>query len=230
MGSQPDQYKNTWYTLMGVYRVYIPTGGTYIAKFVTPAGENLWPKFVEAKYEDTGPDGCEGVDLNIQFDDSSSPAQCQELIETGEDGEGWMHSGGGVYASEDGVLENRNRDSYANGLVHYLDVRCLDEGTVFNFTAKVQLFDEVGGSLNCDASGRKCPFFRLISSAGPEGTTTAYREFFGFTSWQVEGWNIVSATIMISSEEAAKSKSMVYIYGSSHAWGLRVKDVSMVPV
>ena len=44
------------------------------------------------------------------------------------------------------------------------------------------------------------------------------------------GWNEVDAVVTLLEEEAAKSKSMLHIYGSPEAWALRIKDVSLKKV
>ena len=222
-----------FYMLTAHYRLYLPIGGSYVATFVdSEASSPIWPAYVDTIYEDSDPDGCNGEALNYSYDGSGDPEKCDQLIQTGVGS--WLHSGGGVYnvssVGDGWYLENRERDSWANGLVQYLDTRCYQTGATYHFTAKVMLADESGSALDCDPSVRKCPVFRLNSSGGPPGTTTVYNEFFTFSSWSSTGWNEVDAIITISEEEATKSKGMVHIYGSPEAWALRIKDVSMEKV
>lgn len=222
-----------FYMLSAHYRLYLPVGGSYVASFSdSETGTGVWPQYVDTIYEDTNPDGCGGVPLNYVYDGSNDPKSCDELIQTGDGA--WLHSGGGVYNISDGdgtwYLENKDRDSWANGLVTYLDTRCFDVGAVYHFMAQVMLTDEDGNSLDCDPSVRKCPVIRMNSSGGLFGTTTKYNEFFTFTEWSSNIWNTIDATITISEEEAEKTKSMIHIYGASDAWSLRIKDISLMKI
>ena len=227
-----SMHHSEFYMSTATYRLYLPVGKSYVASFFdSSSGLAIWPTFVDTMYEDTDPDGCGGMALNYAYDGTGDPAACNELIQTGFGA--WLHSGGGVYNVSDGAgwfIENKERDSWGNGLVQYLDTRCFDAGATYRFTAKMMLTDENGNSLDCNPSNRECPVLRLNSSGGPPGTSTKYNEFFTFSSWSSTEWNDVDALITISEEEASKSKSMVHIYGSQQAWALRIKDVSMARV
>jgi len=235
-----DNMDTHWYNAKRFYSFSL-SGGDWTGSFKL-SGNNAWPYFAEIVLGDAP--SCTGYMNSFTIAPPAVDATtCNNLIRNGnfETGDlktvGWYHSGGGMQIVNGGVtgraLSTNGRTNPANGLVQFIDTRCMTTGQKFDISAKVKLVDPKGSTTpTCDPSsrsvgGNRCPRANIRTSKG--GSPTGYSYAVGntlapFTAGQ---WNTLYGTFTVDANMLAADQIAFYIDGVAENIDILIDDVTI---
>jgi hypothetical protein len=156
-----DVFENFFYNRRRMFTPIVPKG-KYLMRFVTPMGEEVWPRIVERVWETS--DNCTNAITNEDIYLSIPPATSGEcdvnIIANGDVENGrqhWMHTGSSVkahkggYGDSDLAISTVSRKGPWQGIGQFLDSRCFKEGDTLEVEAKYRLKDvETNSAYVCD--------------------------------------------------------------------------------
>ena len=119
----------------------------------------------------------------------------------------------------------------AQGLVQFIDTRCMTAGKRYDITAKVKLIDPTGATVpKCDPNfrgvgGTRCPRANIRSSES--GTPTSYSYALGNTlaPFTAGEWNVLYGSFTIDDNMEAADQIAFYIDGVIHGIDIVIDDV-----
>ena len=206
------------------YMLSLPAG-TYNMRFIKNGAE-MWPVYIKETRPDA-PDcmqGSSGVTLNRSAFNPTTDV-CSTLVEgslrngdleTGTLGY-WKHIwsdvdllSGGYGGSSFGIRSARE-NSFRVG--QDLDTNCLNEGDVFEVSARVRMVDGSGNVVDCDPnlnSGNRCMYATAFYDT-PEGRSY-FRAGATISSLSDDnGWKLLHGTFTVSEKLASAHRVFLYI-------------------
>jgi len=239
-----DVMDTHWYKAKRFYSFSL-SGGDWTGSF-TQSGASTWPYFAEIVLGDAPT--CTGYMNSFTITPPAvESTTCDELIRNGdfESGTdikslGWYHSGSGMKIDATGgvggskALSSDGRTNPANGLVQFLDTRCMTLNSKYDISAKVKLVDPSGGTPTCDPNSRsvggtRCP--RANIRASKNGNPTSYSYAVGNTlaPFAAGEWNTLYGTFTVDSNMVNADQIAFYVDGVAENVDIMIDQVSITP-
>ena len=189
-----------------VYNAHLPPG-SYTAEFVDSRGHGVWPTFVLEKYEEKMcPMALEEGSVELLMPELES-GECTDLIRNGG-GEmsltkplHWLHRSGGVkllvnQGRSGNAIGNAEYERDRDGIVQYVDVRCLEGliGRWFEVEAWVKTEQMDGRSIPCGTDNDSC------SQAIVSGLSWGYTVAKAIASTDSSGYQLMHGTVQVTEE------------------------------
>ena len=180
-GYQIDDDEAADSTTNRIFLAHLPPG-EYLAVFTNQQGKEVWPSFVETKYEEqlcpnAFPDGAVGLQVPAIEMNSLDPFQsCKHLVRNGNFELSdvlprfWLSRLGGITLNVGGgkggsrAVTAEENDGLAT-ILQYVDSRCLEafQGQFYKMKAEIKLSPDGSSWFTCNPARRKCPALGLFS-------------------------------------------------------------------
>lgn len=218
-----------------MFNAYLPAG-EYTAVFVNSYGEEVWPSYVQTRFQqdELCPMALDDDDIKlleppVTEETCTQLLQNQDMENSNDNASPWLHRFGGIQVAPGfGSTMSANaltskRPAESNTIVQHLDSRCLKlmQDEYYEITAWIKLVDKRGRVYNCDPAVEACPFVGLVE---PRGRVSVAQVVQGPNK---QGFHRLQGTVQIT-EAIAYSEEPISLFVRSNvdlAWF--IDNVSM---